>query len=117
MTRQRNDSHSTEFGLWLRKQKEIDSSLGYIASNIDYMWMNYKHGLWMLIEEKRYGKGLTFPQETMFPIIDKACKSDVAYRGLHVLVFERTNPDDYLWIQRDGVEITLTELMRLLKFE
>jgi len=54
MTRKRNDSHSTEFGLWLREQNEIDSSLGYLATNIDFMWTNYKTGQWMILEEKRY---------------------------------------------------------------
>ncbi len=117
MTRRRNDKHSTEFGLWLRQQKEIDSKLGYVASNIDYMWSNYKSGLWMIIEEKRHGRQPTYSQTKMFPVIDKACCSDANYRGLHVLVFEQTDPNDSSWMQWDGVKITLPELMRLLKFE
>lgn len=48
------DKNSTEFGLWLREEKEIDSSLGFIATNLDYVWCNYKNGLWMIIEEKRF---------------------------------------------------------------
>jgi len=51
MTRRRNDNHSTEFGLWLREQPDIDSKLGYITTNLDYVWKNYKTGDWMLIEE------------------------------------------------------------------
>jgi len=53
MTKPRFDDKSTEFGLWLRNQKEIDSGLGYITSNLDYIWRNYNTGDWMLIEEKR----------------------------------------------------------------
>ena len=117
MTRQRNDSHSTEFGIWLRQQKEIDSKLGYVATNIDYMWMNYKNGLWMLIEEKRHGGKLSYSQTQMFNVIDKACSLDATYRGLHLLVFEETNPDDSSLIQWDGVKITPTELIQLLKFK
>ena len=60
MTRQRNDSHSTEFGIWLRVQPQIDSSLGFLASNIDYCWTNYKTGEWMFIEEKRYNTAIKY---------------------------------------------------------
>ena len=63
MTRKRYDKHSTEFGLWLREQKELDSKFGYVATNLDYMWKNYKTGLWMFLEEKRYNGQLTFSQE------------------------------------------------------
>jgi len=55
MTKRRNDSHSTEYGLWLRDEPSIDSSLGYVATNIDYIWRNYKTGDWMIKKEKRYG--------------------------------------------------------------
>ena len=42
MTQKRRDDHSTEFGLWLREQDDLDSKKGYIATNIDYVWINYK---------------------------------------------------------------------------
>jgi len=53
MTKRRNDSHSTEYGLWLRDEPSIDSSLGYVATNIDYIWRNYKTGDWMIQEGKK----------------------------------------------------------------
>jgi hypothetical protein len=42
MTRKRYDNHSTEFGLWLREQEELKSSLGFVATNLDFIWSNYK---------------------------------------------------------------------------
>jgi hypothetical protein len=116
MTQQRRDSHSTEFGIWLREVKEIDSSLGFVATNIDYMWTNYKTGAWMFIEEKRHGAQVKFPQNKMFEIVDKACKADKNYKGLHVLIFQNTSPDDgRMWL--DGKEINVLELVRFLRFE
>lgn len=116
MTRQRNDSHSTEFGLWLRVQKEIDSKLGYVATNIDYLWHNYKDGVWMLIEEKRYNRRPAYAQQKMFKLLDDVCQSDLNYRGLHVLVFEKTSPEDGL-IFLDGQTISPEQLIRFLRFE
>jgi hypothetical protein len=41
MTTKRHDGKdATEFSKWLRDQKEIDSSLGYITTNIDFLWKN-----------------------------------------------------------------------------
>jgi hypothetical protein len=115
MTRQRNDSHSTEFGLWLRDQKVIDSSLGYVTTNIDYLWQNYKTGKWMLIEEKRYCRATTFSQQQMFNIIDKICKGDPLYCGFHVLIFENTSPEDgHIFL--DGKQITTEQLLSFLMF-
>ena len=90
MTRKRNDSHSTEFGLWIRNQEAVDSKFGYVATNIDYIWMNYKTGEWMLIEEKRYLSEKSRSQNKMFDMIDAVCQSDKRYRGFHLLVFENT---------------------------
>jgi hypothetical protein len=116
MTQARRDSHSTEFGLWLREQKEIDSSLGFVASNIDYLWRNYKNGEWMLIEEKRYG-GLVKPyQLELFRILDAACKHDINYKGFHVIKFTNTSPEDGKIIL-DGTEITKQQLLAFLRFE
>lgn len=116
MTQQRRDSHSTEFGLWLRDQKEIDSGLGYVATNIDYLWRNYKTGKWMLIEEKRYGRKAKYPQTALFELLDKACQLDNNYYGFHYLIFENTSPDDGK-IFLDNKEITKDELLQFLLFE
>lgn len=113
MTRQRNDNHSTEFGLWLRKQSEIDSNLGFTATNIDYVWRNYKTNKWMYLEEKRFGRELTFTQKQTFAMLDNAARNDPHYCGFHTLVFEYTSPDDgKIWM--DGMEINKQKLITFL---
>ena len=115
MTRQRNDSHSTEFGLWLRLQSEIDSQLGYVTTNIDYLWRNYKTGDWMLIEEKRHGGQMSYSQSQMFAVIDRACSDEPHYHGFHLLVFENTSPEDgKMWL--DKLEIDKIGLLDFLRF-
>jgi len=116
MTRQRIDNHSTEFGIWLRKQKTIDSSLGFTATNIDYVWRNYKTDQWMLIEEKRYGSSLSFVQKEIFRIIDFVCRKDSNYCGFHKIIFEKTSPEDGK-IFLDNMEISKDFLLSFLKFE
>jgi len=114
MTRRRFDKHGTEFGNWLRQQPEIDSSLGFIATNIDYMWTNYHTGFWMLIEEKRHDTQPRFWQQRMFKKLDLAARNDPNYRGFHLLVFEHTNPDDgAIWL--DGEEIDKAQLLMFLQ--
>jgi hypothetical protein len=115
MTRQRNDIHSTEFGLWLRNQPEIDSANGYVATNIDYLWASYISNEWMLIEEKRYNKQPSFAQKKLFEVINNACKPDKDYRGFHYLVFENTSPEDGR-IFLDGKEINKLDLISFLEF-
>ncbi len=115
MTTQRRDDHSTEFGLWLRNQNEIDSGLGFIATNIDYMWRNYKTGQWMFIEEKRYGKAPKYPQTAMFEVADNAARNDPNYKGFHYLIFEKTSPDDGL-IRLDNQLISREQLILFLRF-
>ncbi len=93
MTRQCNDGVGTEFSHWLRKQPEIGSEYGFVANNIDYAWGNYKTGKWMLIEEKRHGRGLTYSQNQMFKKMHRAI-NDKNYCGFYLVVFEKTNIDD-----------------------
>jgi len=115
MTVQRRDSHSTEFGLWIREQSEIDSAKGFVATNIDYVWRNYKTGEWMMIEEKRYNNQPKFPQTELFSLVDKCAKIDPKYSGFHFLVFENTSPDDGKTFL-DGKEISNEELIKFLQF-
>ena len=115
-TKQCNYKGSTEFSLWLRDQSELDSSLGYITSDLDHIWMNYKNELWMLLETKRYGWYVGRVQHNILLKINKACAKDKMYRGLHQLVFENTTPDDGR-IQLDEQEITKEELIKFLQFD
>lgn len=116
MTQPRRDNKSTEFGIWLRQQPEIDSKFGYIATNIDYVWKNYKTGQWMIIEEKRFDGRVAFYQEEIFMKIDKLAKTDPLYCGFHLIVFERTSPDDG-WIKIDNVNVTKAQLINFLQFK
>lgn len=117
MTQQRRDQQSTEFGIWLRQQPEIDSRFGYVASNLDYIWSNYLTGKWMLIEEKRYRSKVRFYQNRLFGMLDYAIKSGVAqkYYGFHVISFEHTSPDDGR-IFIDNREVSRNELISFLQF-
>lgn len=115
MTSKRHDKNSTEFGLWLREQKEVDSDKGYICSNIDYLWSNYKTGLWMILEEKRYCRKPKWWQFGLYQLVDIACRANRNYRGFHVIIFERTSPDDgEIWL--DGGWIQKNDLLEFLMF-
>jgi hypothetical protein len=116
MTQKRRDDNSTEFGLWLREQNKIHSVLGFTPTNIDYMWRNYRTNNWMLIEEKRYKKMPEFYQIEDYKVIDKTSQTDPKYKGFHVIVFEKTSPDDGD-IFLDGKFINVHDLLDFLRFE
>jgi hypothetical protein len=120
MTQARRDNHSTEFGLWLRNQGEIDSGRGFTASNVDYVWQNYKTGEWMLIEEKRFKRWPQFPQTKLFEILHAAIK-DSLYRGFHYLVFENTSPNNGRIFLKSNFtktrELTAAQLLDFLRFD
>lgn len=122
MTRKRLDTHSTEFGLWIREQKELDSYRGFRNYNLDMIWwlkngFNKEPERWMLIEEKRYMAECKGDQSLTFKWLhEKLCElNDATYCGFHVLQFEKTNPDDGK-IYLNGKEITKTELIDFLSF-
>jgi len=123
MTRRRFDEHSTPFGEWLREQELIDSSLGFIASNLDYIWANYETKNLMLLEEKRFSGTLTYSQKELFSRLDNCLKSmsgcgllDYKYWGFHFIQFENTSPEDGA-IYLDGRLISKDELLKFLRFE
>jgi len=79
------------------------------------MWQNYKTGEWMLIEEKRFMSDVRKWQRCMFNSIHKSCRGDGNYKGMHLLQFENTSPEDgRIFLNR--VEITKDELLRFLRF-
>lgn len=114
MTKKRYDKHSTEFGLWIREVEELSSKKGYIATNIDYVWKNYKTGKWIYLEEKRYMAKVKKWQRDIFARLDHFAKNDENYKGFVLLQFEKTSPDDgkIFWNKE---EITKTELIERLK--
>lgn len=119
MTQKRKDNHSTEFGLWLREQKEIDSRFGYIATNLDYIWRNRRNKQWLMIEEKRFGRTPADWQIETFKMLDELATNDPNYRGFYYVKFENTNPDDGKtmingkWASPN----TLIKLLKDLRFE
>jgi hypothetical protein len=115
MTQKRRDNHSTEFGIWLREQKEIDSSLGYVTTNIDYVWKNYKTGEWMIIEEKRFNGSVKFYQQKIYDCLDSVSKNDPKYRGFYVITFEKTSPEDGE-IKINGLAVDKPALINFLQF-
>lgn len=84
----------TEFSDWTREQQEIDSGLGFVPTNIDFMWRNYKTGKWMLVEEKRKNASVKRWQKQMFEIIHKSSKSDPNYAGFYIIKFSNTSPEN-----------------------
>lgn len=123
MTRSRIDSHSTEFGLWLRTQKSIDSMKGYRNYNLDIIWWRKKDydktpELWMLIEEKRYMSDCRPDQKLTYTWLhNKILKlNDSTYKGMHILQFENTNPEDGK-IFLNHKEITKEQLLLFLQFK
>lgn len=115
MTIRRFDKHSTQFGLWLREQSEIDSALGYVTTNIDYFWKNYKTGKFMLIEEKRHMSKPKPYQHKIFEQLHQAFNKDINYCGFHLLQFENTSPEDGK-IYLDNKEVSKDDLIRFLAF-
>jgi hypothetical protein len=117
MTRKRYDTHSTEFGLWLRAQKDLASKDGYTATNIDYLWRHRRTGQWLLMEEKRYGAYPRPWQLHSFAIIDRLARThDSNYCGFYVVVFENTSPQDgNLWINM--ISATRADVKAILQFD
>lgn len=97
MTRQRNDSHSTEFGLWLRKQDALESRrTGFTATNLDFILHNFKTKRFMLLEEKRFMSEVSFPQYEAMRIVHDAIvlSGNKNYCGMFLLQFSNAGPDD-----------------------
>ena len=116
MTKPRYDNHGTEFGTWIRKPKEIQSNIGFVATDLDYIWRNYKTRQFMFIEEKRYMSEMTFPQKRTFKMIHNMAVNNNKYLGFHLIQFEFTNPDDgdIYWNYK---KITTDDLIQKLQFK
>jgi hypothetical protein len=115
MTKKEMYSSKTQFSKWLRDQTELDSEKGYICTDLDYIWLNYKKDKWMMIEEKRTSGTITNAQRIVFKRIHKLCLKDPDYQGMHQISFENTNPDDgrtYL----NGKFISKRDLINFLTF-
>ena len=140
MTLQAYDkSQHTPFSNWIREQPEIDSKLGFITTNIDFLWESYKTNEWMLIEEKRYRGELRPAQRgqyyRLYQLISKLKEVNIIaedndskfkdkigktvkwkFRGFHLLQFDISTPDDSRIMWLNGEKIEKEELMDFLKF-
>jgi len=116
MTRQSYYQKGSPFSEWLRQQPEIDSRLGFVTTDIDYLWRNYQTGTFMLIEEKCRMGEMNYSQRTSLEFLDSVCSYHPLYKGFHLIQFENESPEDgdiYL----DGKKITKEELISFLRFE
>lgn len=96
MTKQRilQDGKDTDFSAWLRQQPEIDSQEGYITTDLDFIWTNYKTGEWMILEEKSHGGTVPRWQGEIMQKIDLLGAHDPKYKGAFLVRFENTNPQN-----------------------
>jgi protoporphyrinogen oxidase len=123
MTKKRKDEHSTEFGLWIREQDSVDSYKGYRNYNLDVIWWKKKGfekqpEMWMLIEEKRHMAECSKDQALTYTWLHNKIKllNDETYKGIHLLQFEKTNPEDGK-IYWDRKEVTKEQLIEILQFK
>jgi hypothetical protein len=112
----KNTKEATQFSEWLRKQVSIDSNKGYIVTDLDFIWENYKTNEFMLIKEKRKMNKMTWVQEKQFKRIDSILKHSTYYKGFYLIQFQNTNPDDgkIFWNYK---EISKEELIEKLQFK
>lgn len=134
MTRQLQFETGTAFGRWLRTQKSIDSrQFGLSIQNLDYIIHRYNFPSCqaiMMIEEKTFNGKQSFAQRDTHSILHQALSHangktvitargkvmNLRYCGYHLLVFEKTTPDDgQMWW--NGQPLSIEYLLRLLRFE
>lgn len=94
-TRKRIDpKESTQFGMWLREQPELDSKTKHLVCTAGFfIWRNYNTGQWMLIQSKRAMKALKRSQKNLLKVLHNAI-DDRDYYGIYLVEFENTHPDD-----------------------
>ncbi len=100
MTRQEvTGERSLEFSRWIRSELP-DSQTGYLVTNLDWIFYNYKSKIILMIEEKTHGAKVREWQSRLFneiiaPALSDWCsKHNFIWLGFHSIVFENTNPKD-----------------------
>jgi hypothetical protein len=118
MTQQRviNDGKDTDFSAWLRRQPEIDSQKGFITTDIDYLWKNYKTGEWMILEEKTHGNIVPRWQGEFLQAVDNLGVNDGKFKGTYLVRFENTDPDNGR-IMVNKKLLSRSEFISFLRFE
>jgi hypothetical protein len=79
--------------------------------------MCYKTNEWMILEEKRRGHEVPYAQKNILTMLHNLAKrNDKKYKGLYLIQFENTNPEDgKTWINHK--EVSKAELIKFLRFE
>jgi hypothetical protein len=102
---------------WFRKQERLDSKKGYVYTDLDIVWCNYKLNKYMLLETKKYVGGMTPAQYKSFMLLDKTlAPHDENYYGFHLIQYENTCPEDGN-IRLDGSWIELEDFYEFLEFK
>ena len=139
MTRDRNFGEDEPFEKWLRAEEQLSSKAGYVRSDLDIVWRNYKARKFMLLEKKTHGKTtIASAQKDTYALIHEAClkahheigikvnsyfnrpEQTYQYCGFHTICFENEGPEDgkiYL-AHRGGItkDLTLDMLIKFMRF-
>lgn len=111
---------TSPFMRWLREQPALDSANGYIATDLDCVWCNYRRRVVMLIECKSRLASVTYSQRQTLSMLHRALRIGLPhvgwqYRGMHLIQFEHSGPlDGRIWI--DGREVDTAGLISFLSF-
>ena len=94
MTRQENTGiRPLDFSAWVRTNLP-DSSTGYLVSDLDFIFYNYKTKKIALCEIKTRNKGINTWQGKLFEFLDSCIKKglppDWTYLGFFLIRFEHT---------------------------
>lgn len=118
MTKQRifHDGKYSDFSEWLRKQPEISSEIGFVTTDIDFLWRNYKTGIWMILEEKTHGGIVERWQGEFLQLLDRLGAHDPLYKGVYLVRFENTTPDNGRVMVNKRL-LTRQEFLKFLRFE
>jgi hypothetical protein len=104
------------FSGWVRENLP-DSSTGYMASDLDFIFWNYKTKKVMFIEIKTRGCNIKTWQKNMWYNLNKwiikGIDKDWQYLGFYLIQFEKTNFNDGKCFL-NGKEINEQELMNFL---
>uniref|UniRef100_A0A6H2A153 Uncharacterized protein n=1 Tax=viral metagenome TaxID=1070528 RepID=A0A6H2A153_9ZZZZ len=115
MTMQRRDNRGTVFTNWIRQPEELSSEKGYVATDIDLLWENYKLKKYMFIEEKTFMAKPTDCQLRQMNRVHRINFKRNEYCGYHLIQFEKNSPEDGR-IFLDGKEISKERLLTFLQF-
>lgn len=132
----KNKEGSTPFTNWIREQKGLESGVkvGYVGTDVDLVWYNYRIAMIMLLEEKQHMGVVSESQEATEHVLHQALSfafnhpdfilrslrkpvpSRITYCGYHLIQFENTGPNDGA-VHIDNAQVTKDELVRFLQFK